>query len=54
MNEILQLLAQNPAVKACGQGQPRLSCSSLVEEAVVIAASMIQSARPMIIIKNNL
>ena len=54
MNEILQLLAQNPAVKACAQGQPRLSCSSLVEEAVVIAASMIQSARPMIIIKNNL
>lgn len=53
MNFLLNQLSDNPAVRACTAHVEKLACSSLTEEALILAASYAQKPRSLLIIKNN-
>ena len=53
MNELLKLLADNPAVRSLIRGESSLGNLSASEEALLLAAAFKQKSQTMIVVKNN-
>lgn len=53
MNELLKLLADNPAVRSLIRGESSLGNLSASEEALLLAAAFKQKPQTMIVVKNN-